>query len=278
MNRRIYLLMVVLQVALSLYAHVSMQGDVSSQTTDIKIIAHRGDSFLTPENTMAAVNSAWDKDVDAVEVDVYLSRDNRVMVIHDATTGRTGDRDYEVRETTADKLREVDVGSFKELKFKGEKIPFLEEVITSVPPGKELFIEIKGTDEAVPFIREIIEGSGKKDQVVIIGFNLNTVAESKKIMPEIPVFWLHSAAEDDEGNTLPIPLNIIETAEKHNLNGVNINYKGITKEFVETCRKADQQVYVWTVDAKSDIKAVLKLGVDGITTNRIDNARQVLAR
>lgn len=280
MNTRVCISIFFLFTVLTMSSCADEKEGRNNSETDkkIEIIAHRGDSYFAPENTMAAVHSAWEKNTDAVEVDVYLSKDNRVVVIHDATTARTGDKDLVIKQTSSEALRKVDVGSFKGAEFEGEQIPFLEEVIASVPPGKRLFIEIKGTGEAVPFIKELVVESGKQDQMVIIGFNLQTVTAAKEIMPQIPVFWLHSAPKDKENNPLPVPLDIIATAKEHNLDGVNINYKGITKEFVEECRKKDQQVYVWTVDNKSDIKHVARLGVDGITTNRIDNAQEVLGR
>lgn len=233
----------------------------------IKVIAHRGASYAAPENTMAAVNLAWKKGADMVEIDVYLTADDRVMVIHDATTGRTGDKDLKVKESTSEELRTVDVGSFKGEKFKGAKIPFLKEVIASVPEGKQLFIEIKGTGEAIPFIKDAIEGSGKKEQMVIIGFNLKTVTNSKKAMPQIPVYWVQST---------PFDTDIIQKAKKHGLDGVDVNYEGLTKEFVAACRKANMDLYVWTVDEKAAIKKMAKLGVDGITTNRVDLTKSVL--
>lgn len=243
---------------------------------NIEIIAHRGDSYYTPENTMAAVNSAWEKNTDVVEIDVYLTSDNRVVAIHDETTGRTGGIDLKVKTSSSQELQKVDVGSFKGPEFKGERIPFLEDIVTSIPAGKKLFIEVKGTGEAVPYIKEIVENSGKEDQVVIIAFNFDTATASKEAMPGVPVYWLHSAPRDDEGNTLPVPLDVIATAKEHNLDGVNISYQGITKEFIEECRKLGQKVYVWTVNDTSDIRSIADLGVDGITTDRIDNAQAVL--
>lgn len=244
---------------------------------EITIIAHRGDSWYAPENTLASVNSAWQKKADAVEVDVYLTADKRVVALHDRTTGRTGDIDLHVNKSTAEELRQVDAGSWKSEEFAGEQIPFLEEIIETIPSGKEkLFIEIKGTGETIPFIKEIIDESGKEDQVVIIAFNFDTITESKKVMPEIPAYWLISAPRDDDGNPRPVdPENII-TAKEHGLDGLNINYQGITQEFAEKCRELDMGIYVWTVNERPDLEKMAELGVDGITTDRIDRAREVL--
>ena len=94
-------------------------------------IAHRGASYLAPENTVAAVNLAWELGADAVEVDVFLAKDNRVMVNHDKDTKRTaaGKKNMVIRNTPSQVLRNLDVGRWKDEKYKGEKMPFLSEKI-----------------------------------------------------------------------------------------------------------------------------------------------------
>ena len=85
---------------------------ISGCTKSVEIIAHRGASYLAPENTMASVMLGWEKGAD-VEVDVHLSKDNRILVIHDSSTKRTGEIDLKVKEAASRELRKLDVGSFK---------------------------------------------------------------------------------------------------------------------------------------------------------------------
>ena len=94
-----------------------------------EIVAHRGASHDAPENTLASVNLAWKRKAPSVEIDVYLSRDKRVVVYHDKTTKRIGGRDREVKDQTLEELRQLDVGSWKSPKYKGEQVPTLEEVL-----------------------------------------------------------------------------------------------------------------------------------------------------
>ena len=108
----------------------------------VEIIAHRGASYLAPENTRASVMMGWEKKAD-VEVDVHLSQDNRIVVIHDSTTKRTTNQDLKVSETPSDVLHHLDAGSFKGEQFAGEPIPFLADIIDTIPPPKKLFVEIK---------------------------------------------------------------------------------------------------------------------------------------
>lgn len=255
------------------------QAEMTEEATyeGIEIVAHRGDSWNAPENTLVAVTSAWEKNTDAVEVDVYLTSDERVVALHDRTTERTGDADLNVNESTSEQLREVDVGSWKSEEFAGEPIPYLEDIVASIPAGdKRLFIEIKYTAETVPYIKEIVEESGKQDQIVIIGFELETVRESKQVMPEIPTYWLLSAPEDDDGNPEALPLDVVAIAQESNLDGLNVNYQGISQELVDECRRQGLGIYVWTVNETPDLELMAGLAVDGITTDRIDQAQAVL--
>lgn len=250
--------------------------DVSPSS--IEVIAHRGDSYAKPENTMAAFNSAWQKNADAVELDVYLTADHKVMALHDETTGRTGDKDLSVTESTSEKLRTVDVGSFKGEQFAGEKIPFLKEVIATVPEDKDkqLVIEIKDSARIVPYIKKIIDQSGKKDQMVIISFKLDVVKASKKQMPEVPAYWLRSAPRGAAGGYQPIEPALLDTVRKYHLDGLNVNYHGVTPELVKASHDAGYKLLVWTVNEKEAIENMVRMGVDGITTDRIERVQNVL--
>src|SRR5690554_3096282 len=98
-----------------------------------ELIAHRGASWLAPENTLASVVLAWEMDADAVEIDIYLTSDNQIVLFHDATTKRTAGRDGLVEEQTLEQLRELDVGSWKGPQWEGEKIATLDQALATVP-------------------------------------------------------------------------------------------------------------------------------------------------
>ena len=245
---------------------------------DVEIIAHRGASQAAPENTAAAVMLAWEKKVDGVEIDVHLTKDNRIVVLHDPSTKRTSGVDLEVKNTTADQLRKLDVGVFKDAKFAKERIPFLEEIIGTIPPKRKLFVEVKCGTEILPFLKETIAKSGKAKQIVIIGFDLKTMAASKKLMPDIPTYWLVEATRDEKTNQwLPHDLKLIQTAKDNGLDGVDVDFAGITKEFAAAVKSAGLRLYVWTVDDIEEAKRLKKLEVSGITTNQPDVIKEKLS-
>ncbi len=233
----------------------------------VEIIAHRGASYLAPENTMASVMLGWEKDAD-VEVDVYLAADNRIVVIHDSTTKRTGGADLKVKEASSRELRNLDVGSFKAEEFAGEQIPFLADIIETIPPGRKLYVEIKCGQEILPFLHKLVAGSGKISQIVIIGFDLDTVTMSKKLI-DVPTYWLKGTAKDEETEEwIPHDPQLVRLAADKGLDGMDVHYAGVTKEFADSARSSGQKLYVWTVDDPVEAERLVGLGVAGITTNR----------
>ncbi|MHC4517607.1 MAG: glycerophosphodiester phosphodiesterase [Planctomycetota bacterium] len=238
-------------------------------TSNAPIIAHRGASYLAPENTVAAANLAWEKNADAVEVDVYLSQDRQVVVIHDSTTERTAGPELEVAQTPAEQLRRLDVGSFKSPAYAGEPIPLLEEIIATVPPGKQLFVEIKCGPDVLSPLENLIEESGKRDRIVVIGFDLETVKDSKRLMSDIPTYWLVGTEKDEETKGwIPHSTTLIDEAAAGGLDGLNVHWAGLTPQFAQAVHDADLGLYVWTVNDPVEATRLTKLGVAGITTDR----------
>ncbi len=229
----------------------------------VKVIAHRGASHLAPENTLASVELAWQLGADAVEVDVHLTRDGRIVAIHDATTDRTAGTHLEVAATHSRHLRRLDVGRRKHLGFAGEAIPFLEEVLETVPPGRQLFIEVKCGPEILPRLDRMIARSGKRAQVEVIGFDLHTMKTAKAIMPDVAAHWLC-----DKRLWTPYSRLLAEKARAHGLDGLDVHWSGITRRFISAVREAGLKLYTWTVDGPADAVRLRAMGVDGITTNR----------
>ncbi len=240
---------------------------ISGCMNSVEIIAHRGASYLAPENTMASVRLGWEKGAD-VEVDVHLSKDNRIVVIHDSTTKRTGEIDLEVKEATSLELRELDVGSFKSQEYAGEQIPFLADIIETIPPGRKLYVEIKCEKEVLPILHKLIIDSGKMSQIVIIGFDLETVALSKGLI-DVPTYWLKGTEKEEETEEwIPHDPQLAQIAKNNGLDGLDVHYAGVTKEFAGAVKASGLKLYIWTVDEPEEAIRLVKLGVDGITTNR----------
>lgn len=235
------------------------------------IIAHRGESFDAPENTLAAVNLAWERDADAVEIDVQLSKDKKIVVIHDENTKRTGGRNKLVKNQTLKELKELDVGIYRDKKWKDEKIPTLSEILETVPNDKKLIIELKSDPQIINELKEEIHNSNLAiEQVEIISFDIFTVARAKKVMPEHNVLWLAELDYSFLGRILPSSVDkLISNAVKNNLDGLDV-WAGsmIDKNFVEKVRSKKLMLYVWTVNDPKKAMLLQSIGIDAITTDR----------
>ena len=239
----------------------------SGCTKPVEIIAHRGASYIAPENTLASVKLGWEKDSD-VEVDVYLTKDHKIVAIHDKNTKRTAVTDVNVAEMTAEELRKLDVGSFKSDQYAGEKIPFLADIIETIPDGRKLYIEIKCGQEILPYLRELLADSGNMSQIIIIGFDLETVTMSKQII-DVPTYWLKGTEKTDQTEEwIPHDPQLAQTAKDRGLDGLDVHYAGVTREFADAVKASGLKLYVWTVDEPEEAIRLTRLGVDGITTNR----------
>ncbi len=230
----------------------------------MEIIAHRGASYDAPENTLASVRLAWQQGADAVEVDVHLSRDNRVVVIHDADTKRISGIKRLVRDLTFAELQKLDVGKWKSPKYTGEQLALLEDVIGMIPFGKRMLVEIKTGPEIVPHFPQV------PSNVTPISFDLEAIAAMKAARPDLQCYWVVGWRRDWKGGGwLPKPSRMIEQALENNLDGLDVGANGpVTATFVKKAHAAGLGVYVWTVDSVAKARKLRIAGVDGIATNR----------
>lgn len=252
---------------------------LSAAAERVEVIAHRGASNDAPENTVAAAKLAWEQNADAVEVDIHLSKDKRIIVIHDYDTKRVAGVDKKVNEQTFEELRKLEAGSWKAAKWAGEKLPSLEEVIATVPPGKKLVIEIKSGVDTVEVLENTIRDSPKRGQFVVIAFSFDVAREAKKRLSDLPVYWLWGFSEREKkeyGN--PSLDDLIAKAKGAGLDGLDLNCRGpLTKEFVADVERAAMEVIVYTVDDPLAAEKLVEMGVAGITTNRPAFLREQLA-
>ena len=240
----------------------------------VEIIAHRGASYLAPENTLASVRLAWKLAADAVEIDIWLTKDERIVAIHDKDTQRTTARKWIIADHTLAELRRLDAGSWKDASYAGEPIPILEDILASIPDGKRLFIEIKCGREVLPGLQHVLKTSAKQpSQIVIISFDLPTVTESKRRMPRLMTYWVQGKSPQRDEKTGKVTggriEELIEKCRAAGLDGLDLAHNSeLTKEIVDRIHRLGLELYVWTVNLPADAVRAVNLGVDGITTDR----------
>jgi glycerophosphoryl diester phosphodiesterase len=245
----------------------------------VEIIGHRGASYDAPENTLASFKLGYQQKADADELDIHLTKDGKIAVIHDSTTGRTAGITNKVAKTTFAELQRLDVGQWGKWKGKGfsEKIPSLDEVLALIPDGKRLFIEIKCGPEVLPELgRALKRASRKPEQTVLIGFGYDTVKQAKAEFPQLQVMLLSGPASKTK--KYPPLDELIEKAKAANLDGLDLESGfPIDAAFVQKVHGAGLKLYTWTVDDPELARKESAVGVDGITTNRPEGLRQQLA-
>lgn len=236
-----------------------------------EIIAHRGASYDAPENTVAAAKLAWQQNADAVEIDVYLTTDKQIAVMHDSTTTRTTGVAMKISSSEMADLRKLDAGKWKAPRYAGEPIPTLQEVLRTLPEGKRLFVEVKCGAEIVPYLLRVLDDSGKDmKQIVVISFQADVVRDVEKARPELKTYYLCSP---NAGNVD----KLIRITRVIGSDGIDANgTKGFDGGVIAKIRAAGMGVYVWTIDSPAAARRYAQLGVDGITTNRPAYLRAVL--
>ncbi len=239
--------------------------DLSAGAVDI--VAHRGCSADAPENTVSAFQLAWERGADVIEGDFFMTSDNVIVCFHDKTTKRLGGGGLRVSSTPYEQLRALDVGAWKDPKWKGTRIPTLAEVLATLPADKgRMFIEIKDGVRIVKPLAEQLNKTGfAKSRLTIICFNQAVIAACKKAMPDVDAIWVASTKTYEK---MGVP-GLIETAKQLRADGVDVQAShAITPEFGKALRENGLQYHCWTVNELRLARHMAKMGVDSITTDR----------
>lgn len=248
----------------------------SLQATEI--IAHRGFSSEAPENTAASFKLAWEKGTDACELDLYLTADKQIVVMHDKDTKRTTGASHLVGDTTLEDLKKLDAGSWKNSSYKGEPIPTLAEALATMPeaPNKRFFLEIKDGPALVPILAKQLESwKPRAAQLCIIAFNRTVAHDAKAALPWLKVYRLASG-KDKKGNPTDLT-QLIADSQADGLDGLDLGKDWPwTDAMVRQIRKAHLGLYVWTLDNAAEVFKWSKLKVDGVTVNDPVMAREAL--
>lgn len=215
----------------------------------MEFIAHRGAPYFEPENTLRAVKKALEMGADRVEVDVRLSKDEELIVIHDPTVDRTTDGTGQVKDMTLNELKKLNAG-------KGEEIPTLQEVIEAAKDAK-LVIEMK-----IPGIEEkILETihENRLENVLITSFYHGSLRKVKILSDNIETGVIFSCQ----------PLKPERLALDANADAIFPKHKFTDQNMIKRVHKHDILVYPWTIDNPKTAKELIGLGVDGIVTNKL---------
>jgi glycerophosphoryl diester phosphodiesterase len=236
------------------------------------IFAHRGASAHAPENTLAAFELAAVQGADGIELDAKLSADGHVVVIHDATVDRTTDRPGRVKDLSLAELRSLDAGAFFAEKYRGEKVPTLEEVFEAL--GKRMFVNVELTnydtprDHLVETVCRLVKEFGLQKQVLFSSFFASNLWKARGLLPEVPrgllaFNGLFGAWARSFGFAF---------GKYHALHP---NAADVTPQQVQRVHRMGRRVHVWTVNTADDMRRLFRWGVDAIFTDDPHLAVQV---
>lgn len=233
---------------------------------DVIFVAHRGASGRghSPENTLPAFKEAIGMGVDCVECDVHCSKDGQVVVMHDSSLNRTTDSKGAIIDMTLEEIKKADAGSWFSGVFAGVRVPTLSELL-QITKGKVInVIEIKPENITEKVIKEV-EKADAIDDVILQSFYPNVVREAQEINPHIPRALL-------VGGQLPTTrissiMSLIHQALEVGATTLNVSSKIISQNLIKEVHKRAMSIWAWTVDDESEIKELIDMGINGITSN-----------
>jgi glycerophosphoryl diester phosphodiesterase len=214
-------------------------------------IGHRGARAYEPENTLSSFRRAMELGVDAVELDVRKTRDNELVVIHNADVNKTTNGSGLVNELTLDEIKRF-------VTEKGEKIPTLEEVLDSVGRRVKVLVELKETDIEEQVLN-LIRKRGLIDNVILISFHEDALRKVRELDDGVATGLIYVSHKNPIQAALDLKAEYLLPLYRftHSANVKKAHEKGL-------------KVIVWTINTKEEVAEYRKKGVDGIATDRPD--------
>lgn len=238
------------------------------------VFAHRGAAAHAPENTLAAFELALELGAHGIEMDIKLSADGEVVVIHDATVDRTTNGQGRVSQLDIAALRELDAGSFFSETFIGEKVPTLSEVFETI--GNRALINLELTNYTAPRdgladrVCHLVKEFGLQESILFSSFLPSNLARTRSLLPETQrgllalggwMGWWSRSFGFNFGD----------------YQALHPKLRDITARQVARVHRLKRRIHVWTVNAADDMRRLFAWGVDGIITDDPKLAMEVLA-
>jgi glycerophosphoryl diester phosphodiesterase len=214
-------------------------------------IGHRGARAYEPENTLSSFRKALELGVDAVELDVRKTRDNEIVVIHNADVNKTTDGSGEVNELTLEEIQEL-------VTEKGENVPTLDEVLDVVARRVKVVIELKETGLEKQVI-DLIRKRKLTENVIIVSFLEGALRKVRELSDDVETGLIYVRHKNPIQAALDLKAEYLLPLYRftHSANVKKAHEKGL-------------KVIVWTINNKEEVEEYKKKGVDGIATDRPD--------
>jgi len=232
---------------------------------ETRILGHRGASAYAPMNTLPAFELAADQGADGIELDVHLSKDGTLIVLHDFTVDHTTNGIGLVREMTLAELKTLDAGIKFKPTFAGTRIPTLDEVFEHVGHrfsiiNVEIKSETENTDGVEQITADTIRRHNMAGKVIVSSFNPLALRRFRQIAPEVPIGYLYAP----DYTFLPEIMDALPHEARHP------HYSQIDAAYMTAARAAGWRVNTWTVNDPLRARELKALGVDAVITDKPD--------
>jgi glycerophosphoryl diester phosphodiesterase len=252
---------------------LSLRQRLQQERGRVWVVGHRGAMGHCPENTMASFQRGLELGADWIELDVHLTRDSELAVIHDETVDRTTDGHGLVKDHTLAELKQLDAGAWFGAKYAGQRIPTLDEVLEWARQHNTVVdIEIKngpiyydGIEQAVV---TALDRTGMTEQVIVISFDHQAAHRVKALDSRVATGVLYFGRPVDAG---------VGLARAANADAVLPNVGFVTPDDVRMAHAAGLAMAPWASSDPAILRRLLAAGVDGIGTNHPDVLRRILA-
>jgi len=238
-------------------------------TTSAQICAHRGDVEFAPENTIAAFQSAVKKGAQQIEFDVALTKDGKLVVMHDYTIDRTTNGKGKVSDLTFDEIRALDAGSWFDPKLKGAQVPTLREALATIPKSIYCNVHLKGGEELAQKSAKVIAEMGRLDSA-FMACSLDSIAAARKVVPKIKTCNMTRQAGDRPAYIRDTIAKKCEFIQLHQRDG----YDNIKAE-VKQLHDAGVTVNWFGANDPDLVKILHESGVDYILTDKLNMGMEI---
>lgn len=255
----------VLGLAVIVLVNGIIQSSIVYLPWDVEVAGHRGDGYSAPENTVSSVKSGIKKGVDAVEIDVTLTKDDVLVLSHDLDLERMAGVPINIKDATYDDIKDIDIGKLFDESYEGETLATLGDILDIADDaGTRVIIDVKAeTDEDIyaSEITRLVEEHDMEDLASVQSFNPTFLKLMREENPDI-----------DLGQILFLYAG--------NLSGMDVDFYTVretmvTKRFVKQARQQNRRIWVWTVNNTRNIKKVLSYDIDGIITDYPERVQRV---
>jgi glycerophosphoryl diester phosphodiesterase len=238
------------------------------------LIGHRGYPARYPENTLASFKGAMEAGCDMIELDVTLTRDRKVVVIHDDTLDRTTTGKGPVRDRSFEEIQKLDAGGWFDSRFSAERVPELSEVLKLTAGRCLLNIEIKESafeqrypaDAIEHQVVDLVKAGGAVDRVVVSSFGPRILERIAAMDAPPAIAYISEQGADSSLLEMLLAVQAFSWHPRFNV---------LTRAQVDLLHATGLKVFPWTVNTREEAEKLLALGVDGLICNELRGMRAV---